>query len=150
MFATPIEQSSAPAVSLATLRDLLAKGREAHPDLASRMDKAAHILVARSITPTGDDGRSYWVESETSTEPQFYLVVVTPHGAWPCTCRDFERRQSWCKHALAVALLRRCEEAAAPPAPIPFPTERYSDDVRFELTEEGIAFLDGLNGAPIA
>jgi len=139
------DTTSAPAITLAQLRAMLAKGRAAHPDLAGRMDKASHILVARTVEPTGDDGKSWWVESETA-EQQFYLVLVTPHGAWPCTCKDFERRQDWCKHALAVALLKRCQEEAA--TPIPFPERVYADDDRIELTEAGAAYLAALD-APV-
>ncbi len=142
----PQDTTPAPTITLATIKAVLAKGQAAHPDLAGRMDKAAHILATRSVEPSGDDGRSWWVESETAAQ-QFYLVVSTPHGPWVCTCKDFERRHDWCKHALAVALLRRCQEAGGtppPPAPIPFPTERYSLDTRFELTEAGAAYLDTL------
>jgi hypothetical protein len=115
---------------------MLAKGRAAHPDLAARLDKAAHILVARTVEPTGDDGTSWWVQSETDTATH-YFVIVQARGAWPCTCKDFERRQDWCKHGLAVALLRRCAEHQAPPDP-------DADSQRFYVTAEGAAYLDRL------
>jgi hypothetical protein len=142
---SPVPQSSAPGVTLATLRAVLAKGQAEHPDLAGRMDKAAHILATRDVTPTGDDGRSWWVASETAPD-QWYLVITTPRGVWPCTCKDHERRRDWCKHALAIALLRRCQESTA--APIPFPERAYGDDDRFELTDAGAAYLATLDGDP--
>jgi hypothetical protein len=145
------DSTPAPSITLAALKVILAKGRAAHPDLAGRMDKAAHIIVARSITPTGDDAGSWWVESETGAY-RWYLVVITPHGPWVCTCKDHSRRGDWCKHGLAVALLRRCQEAGGPtppPTPILFPVERYSLDTRFELTTDGLAYLDGC-AAPVA
>jgi hypothetical protein len=147
MHATPTSQDTMPppAITLATLKTMLAKGRAAHPDLAGRMDKAAHILAARSVEPTGDDGRSWWVESET-TPGQLYLVVRTLRGAWACTCKDHERRQDWCKHALAVALYQRCQEAQA--TPVPFPERAYADDDRVEITAAGLAYLATLD-APV-
>ena len=42
--------------SLATLRAVLTKGQAAHADLASRMDRAAHILATRPVEPSGEDG----------------------------------------------------------------------------------------------
>ncbi|HLH23290.1 MAG TPA: SWIM zinc finger family protein [Chloroflexota bacterium] len=115
---TPQAQPTTARITLDTLKAMLAKGQAAHPDLAGRMDKAARILATRTVEPTGDDGRSWWVASETQAE-QFYLVIITPHGAWPCTCKDFERRHDWCKHSLAVALLRRCQEHQEHPEPDP-------------------------------
>jgi hypothetical protein len=132
MTATPRAQSSAPAITLDTLKAILAKGQAAHPDLAGRMDKAAHLLATRTVEPSGEDGRSWWVASETQPA-QWYLVVTTPGGPWVCTCKDFERRHDWCKHGLSVALLRRCQEhQAVPPTDPDVP-------IPYELTALGLA-----------
>lgn len=115
-------QSSTAAITLGTLQAVLARGQRAHPALAARLDKAAHLLACRTIEPSGPDAQSWWVQSETNPATSYFVIVQL--GPWPCTCRDFEQRRDWCKHGLAVALLRRCTELAAPlvdeAAPIPF------------------------------
>src|SRR3954453_18942582 len=64
---SPNAQSSAPTFSLATLRTVLGKGQAAHPHLACRMDRAAHIVAFRSIEPaTSGAPGAYWVQSESS------------------------------------------------------------------------------------
>ena len=55
---------TSPDFQVSTLRTVLAKGQAAHPDLAGRMDKAAHLLATRLVEPSGEDGRSWWVASE--------------------------------------------------------------------------------------
>src|SRR5262249_30664301 len=81
----------------------------------------------------------YWV----------YRPAVAPVEM--CLCEDYKQRGGPCKHALAVRLLQACEEREAAretPAPIPFPTERYSPEDRFELTPKGLAYLDGTDPDP--
>jgi hypothetical protein len=134
MATTPEAQRTTPAISLATLQAVLARGQAAHSDLAARLDKAAHIVATRAIEPSGDDGRSYWVPSETQPG-QLYLVIIAPRGPWPCTCRDYERRQTWCKHSLALALRRRCEEIERQQA--------ESTPAYVNITPAGAAYLDG-------
>ncbi len=48
---TPQAQDTTPAITLATLRAVLAKGQAAHPELAPRMERAAMIVALRSISP---------------------------------------------------------------------------------------------------
>lgn len=98
---------------------------------AARHAKAAHILATRTVEPAGEDGRSWWVASERDPG-QHYLVLTAGRGVWPCTCWDWERRHDWCKHGLAVALLRRCTERAAPPVDVDAP-------IPFALTAKGVA-----------
>jgi hypothetical protein len=50
-----------------------------------------------------------------------------------------------------VRLLVACQEREAAretPAPIPFPTERYSPEDRFELTPKGLAYLESTDPDP--
>lgn len=110
---------------VATLRALVERGKRAHPDLASRLDKAAGLLVTRAVE-RGESGRVWFVQSERHPDQEY---IVTPRrGVWRCTCQDFVRRSDWCKHGLAVALLRRCQETEdwepdPPPAPARHPAE---------------------------
>lgn len=122
-------QRITPAVSLATVQRLVERGKQAHPDLATRMDKAAALLVTRSIE-CGESGRVWYVQSERHPDTE-YPVTPRRRGPWRCTCADFARRHDWCKHGLAVALLQRCQaaEGPEPPAPIAFPPPHdYPDD----------------------
>ena len=71
-----------------------------------------------------------------------------------CTCPDYQGRDGPCKHAIAARLLEACERAewrrqAPQPAPsnvVAFPTRRYPDAARFELTPQGEAYGVGLMG----
>ena len=45
------DTTPAPAITLATLREVRAKGQAAHPELACHMERAAHIVALRSIQP---------------------------------------------------------------------------------------------------
>src|SRR5262249_38062318 len=68
-----------------------------------------------------------------------------------CLCEDYKQRGGPCKHALAVRLLRACEEREAAreaPAPIPFPQRAFSDEDRFELTPKGLAYLGSTDPDP--
>jgi hypothetical protein len=114
------------------------------------MDRAAHILATRPVEPSGDDGSSWWVTSESQAHTQ-YLVLTVPRGPWPCTCQDYARRRDWCKHALAVALLRKCEAYEARHAPIPLPVPPLDPDapIPFVLTPKALAALDD-SPAPVA
>jgi hypothetical protein len=69
--------------------------------------------------------------------------VTIRGGHYACTCPDHAHRERWCKHALAVALVRRAaDEAAAPtlrcrrcgqPARKLDPTGLCGDCVKVEL-----------------
>src|SRR5687768_7221905 len=112
MNTAPVTQSSAPEIILATLRTVLAKGQAAHPELASRMERAAMILVLRRIEPavSGQAG-AYWVQASDGSRE--YWVTLDPRGyrGDRCTCKDYESRGGPCKHAMAVRLLQACERA---------------------------------------
>ena len=89
-----------------TIRTVLARGQEAHPELAGRMERAAMLVVLRRVEPEPDG--TWLVESERE-RGLFYTVRSDPDA--PCTCPDVARApQGRCKHVLAVALLRACWE----------------------------------------
>jgi hypothetical protein len=107
----PQDTTLAPTFSFETLRTVLAKGQAAHPELACRMERAAHIVALRNIAPAmaaSNRGTGYWVEAaDGSTE---YWVVLDPRGyrGDRCSCPDFRNRGGPCKHAIAVRLLQKC------------------------------------------
>jgi len=72
---------------------LAEKGAAAKPALAQRMQKAAALVEAGSVTLTG----------ETSAMVGDYNITATA-----CTCKDHEYRapDGWCKHRLAVRMAR--------------------------------------------
>src|SRR5262245_33568350 len=123
MVATPI-QSSAPSISLASLRDALASLKSAEPERGCRWDRAASIVALRAIT-AGVAG--WWVGSESDPRTEYY-VCLDRHGRHLCTCPDYRERGGPCKHALAVRLLVACEAREEAPAPIPFPTATLDPD----------------------
>jgi hypothetical protein len=149
MSATPSIQSSAPAITLATLREVLAKGQAAHPELACRMERAALIVLQRRIDPavSGQPG-CYWVEASDGSRE--YWVTLDPRGyrGDRCTCPDATKRGNPCKHAIAARLLRRCLAAddgrgpeTSPPAPLPLPVPPLPIDepIPYVLTAKALA-----------
>jgi len=91
----------------------IARLKSVRPHLASRIERAEHILVAQLSTANGsrpvkvrvhaDGTRSYTVRSG-SRLCRSYLVDQT---SWECECPDHKRRQAACKHALACWVLER-------------------------------------------
>jgi hypothetical protein len=147
MIANPQPQPSAPSISLATLRMVLAKGQAAHPELGCRMERAAHIVALRRITPAvslQNRGVGYWVEASDGSRE--YWVTLDPRGNYRfdrCTCPDYQQRGGPCKHAIAVRLLQACERAEARQAPTPLPTPTLDPDspIPFTLTDKALAAL---------
>ena len=146
---TPEAQPTTPAISLATLRAALAELKAQEPERGCRWDRAAAIVALRRIQPGTASG--WWVESECEANKWYwvYRPVVAPVEM--CMCADYKQRGGPCKHALAVRLLVACQERKAAreiPAPIPFPTERYSSEDRLELTPKGLAYLESTDPDP--
>jgi hypothetical protein len=91
----------------------IARLKSARPQLASRIERAEHILVTQLSTANGsrpvkvrvhaDGSRSYSVRSGSKL-CRFYLV---DQRSWECECPDHRRRQAACKHALACWVLER-------------------------------------------
>jgi hypothetical protein len=91
----------------------IARLKSARPHLASRIERAEHILVAQLSTANGsrpvkirvhaDGSRSYTVRSGSKLCRSY---AVDP-AAWSCSCPDHRRRRAACKHALACWVLER-------------------------------------------
>jgi hypothetical protein len=146
---TPQAQPTTPGVSPATIREVLARGIQAHPELAVRMDRAATIVETRRIEPGRAAG--WWVQSESRDTEHF--VTQSPRGYRldQCTCEDFRQRGGPCKHAIAVRLLQACQRQEAriraaierhvDPAPACGPQD---GEPRYTVTPQGTAYLAGL------
>lgn len=98
---------SVPPVSADAIRRLVLKGAENRPELATRLEKAAMIVLFRTVALDGPEEHLYHVESE-SQPGRFYTV----NGE--CDCQDYTRRApgGLCKHRLAVALVERADDDA--------------------------------------
>jgi hypothetical protein len=153
MSATPSIQSSAPSFTLATLRAALAELTAAYPDWTCRLERGANIVALQPIE-RGPCTQAWFVGSE-SHPGQAYSVwffgFIHSLNHVSCTCPDYVKRGGPCKHALAVALYRRCErieaeqdaQTGAADNVTAFPERAYSDDDRFELTPKGYSALTG-------
>jgi hypothetical protein len=139
------------------LREVLAKGQAAHPELACRMERAALVVIQRRIEPavSGQPG-CYWVEASDGSGE--YWVTLDPRGyrGDRCSCPDATKRGNPCKHSIAVRLLQRCleREGRGPeePPPIPFPARTLGDDepIPFALTDKALTALDTDEPQPAA
>ena len=148
----PQAQPTAPSISLATLRDVLAELKAQEPERGCRWDKAAFIVAFRSIQRFGTGSANWYVESECEADRLYIVSQVLP-DRWTCMCKDFEQRGGPCKHALSVILLQACEAregGTPPPAPIAFPARAYTDADCFELTPLGEAYLAAQEPGPAA
>jgi hypothetical protein len=118
-----------------TILTTLERGKAAHPQIASRMERAAMIVLLRTIRA---DGTGWAVESER--EPGRFYHVDTA-----CECQDYRRRGGPCKHQLAVGLLQACErrearQRAATERPL-LPAPASGHEPRYVLTARGEAYL---------
>jgi hypothetical protein len=87
--------------------------RAAKPELDSRIDRAANLLVVQLAAPkqarpvtlrVGAGGRvTFLVASLT----QRGVVYAVDPDAWTCTCPDYHRRSVACKHIVIAYVLRR-------------------------------------------
>jgi hypothetical protein len=88
-------------VSIADLREVVAVAIAKHPDQRGRIEKAAAIVLLRTIRPDPCFLACFEVESES--EPgRFYSV---DDGVGVCECADFQKRGARCKHLWALRLL---------------------------------------------
>jgi hypothetical protein len=95
------------SVSADSIRRLVEKGKATRPELATRLEKAAMIVLFRTVEVTDGGRHEYRVESDT-TPGRFYRVNGT------CDCQDYSHRapSGFCKHRLAVALVERVQDDA--------------------------------------
>jgi hypothetical protein len=96
----------------------LARLREKRPGLASRLDRAGHLLVVHLSDPRSGTIRvridakrrcRFLIRSLTSGG----IYVVDPADAgWSCSCPDYHRRNAPCKHLVAAWCLRAADRRA--------------------------------------
>ena len=112
--------------SLAEITEIMerdiARLKAARPHLASRIERAEHILVTQLSVTNGsrpvkvrchaDGSRSYRVASGSKLARSYAVSPAT----WGCECPDHGRRRAACKHALACWVLER----AYRPSPVGF------------------------------
>ncbi len=93
-------------VSAESIRTLVTKGAQHGPELASRLERAAMIVLFRTVQVADAAQHEYRVDSETE-QGRYYRVNGT------CSCPDYSRAPGhFCKHRLAVALVERAAEDA--------------------------------------
>ena len=90
----------------------LARLRERRPGLASRVSRAAHLLVVHLSDPRSGTIR---VRVGLDRRPRFLVRSLTSGGVyvvdpaeagWSCGCLDYQRRNSPCKHLIAAWCLK--------------------------------------------
>jgi hypothetical protein len=105
------------STTLEQLRALVAHVSEQCPALATRAEKAAHILLANKCAPITET--RYEVTASDGSGFETYAVDVQ---AEYCPCKDREYRGvewnggRWCKHLLSVLMLRKLGTRSRPSA----------------------------------
>lgn len=98
--------SATPVISVAEcLTEVLGMAVAEHPELATKLRKAAHVIDAnmeRHVFPNDAERGDYFVESECQPGQMYSVNIVTA----ACTCLDFQNRGGPCKHVLAVRMLK--------------------------------------------
>jgi hypothetical protein len=97
-----VQGQSTASVTVAELRELVAIATQCHPEQRSRIEKAATILLLRSVRPDRLYADTYDPESES--EPGTFYSV--DWDVKVCECMDYQRRGGSCKHIWALKLLR--------------------------------------------
>jgi hypothetical protein len=134
---TPTPQDS-------TLAAVVSYAQQVAPELADRLARAQALVQAGHVEPSLTGVPLWYVRSQDPRQPaRFYAVGERRRGPWSCTCPDYERRQDWCKHALAAAIVKRLG-SGRPPAPIPFPRPTLDPDapIPYVLTAKARRALD--------
>ena len=102
------------------------------PACHSRIDKAAALVLAGRVMPTGPHTALVGSQSDPS-------ITYAVNGS--CDCPDYERAPlHLCKHKIAMGLYVRTMEAltpAAPPTPPPAPLPEAPCSVNVRLIIEG-------------
>jgi hypothetical protein len=82
-----------------------------HPDSRPRIEKAATIVLPRTITPDPTSLCCFEVESESEPGKTYGVDA----GVGVCGCRDFQNRGLACKHLWSVRLLEALARLQASP-----------------------------------
>lgn len=87
--------------------------KEARPSLASRVERAEHIITTQLSVSNGSrpvrvrllagGTHEYRVRSGSKLQREYTIDPMT----WTCTCPDHERRNAACKHVVACFTLER-------------------------------------------
>lgn len=87
------------------LRELVERGKRSEPLLATRLEKAACIILLRSVTKNRDG----WVFGSEDGLPSYRVQDSR------CECSDYIRHREgpYCKHRLAVGLFTRLHNGNA-------------------------------------
>jgi hypothetical protein len=97
----------------------LARLQEKRPGLASRLDRAGHLLVVHLSDPRSGTIR---VRIDAKRRPSFLVRSLTSGGiyvvdpaeaGWSCSCPDYHRRSAPCKHLVAAWCLKRAADRGA-------------------------------------
>jgi hypothetical protein len=99
-------------VSIQEFRRVVGIAVERHPEQRGRIEKAAAIVLLRTIRPDPCFLLCYQVESE-SRPGTFYSVDA---GVGICSCPDHQKRGVRCGHMWAVRLLEALARLQAPAA----------------------------------
>ena len=101
------------SASIEELRDLVNRCKLAHPELSTRLDKAATMVITRTVACIGTE--LYKVESEAEAGRFYYVALDADERASRCQCPDVLSRapEGRCKHWLAAQLQKGLDNAAA-------------------------------------
>lgn len=129
----------------AAVAEIVARGKEAKPALAMRLDAAGELVLNGRVLLEGDEARigPYIMTTDT------------------CTCADFQHRGGWCKHRLAVRMARHLVANGftlpQPPAPVKCPQISArnlaliaSGAVIDQAIRERVAYSQSVHGARTA
>jgi hypothetical protein len=84
--------------TIGTIRTLVERAKRREPALASRLERAAFVVLLRRVDERPEGGHTVESDSEPGTA---YIV-----DAGVCECPDYWRApEHYCKHRLAVLLL---------------------------------------------
>jgi hypothetical protein len=127
----------APRIEDSTLAAVVSYAQQVAPELRDRLARAQALVQAGAVTRGEYSERVWWVRSQSQAR-RAYAVVEREHGAWVCSCPDHQRRQDWCKHALAAAIVRRLASGR----PLPRPARDPDAPIPYVLTAKARRALD--------
>jgi hypothetical protein len=87
--------------------------KEARPSLASRVERAEHIICTQLSVSNGSrpvrvrllagGTHRYFVRSGSKLQREYIIDPLS----WTCTCPDHEKRREACKHVIACFTLEK-------------------------------------------
>jgi hypothetical protein len=100
-------------VSITRIVEELDRIKEARPSLASRVERAEHIIVTQMSVSNGsrpvrvrlhaDGTHEYRVRSGSKLQREYTIDPLS----WTCDCPDHSKRNAACKHVVACFTLER-------------------------------------------